>query len=320
MPIPSHRLMPRLPVGFAVLAAFLLPPGHAADGGPYALDPQVVNQGGQPAAGGSYQLTVSAIGGVVGGGSASAYAAAYGYAGQLAAGADDPPTGPRIIRLVAGSFSAREDGGSLRIGLERSGSTADAILVPYTFSGGDARPGVDVAGPLSGTAVFAAGSASAVITLALLDDGVVDGERRIDLSLAKPAGARLGTPSQATIAIADAGTGPIQAPRPRVVSEPRLWAVAGEAWTSEVEIDVRGIQVDRAATPTYDLRFSLAGAPAGMTVVKQGPSRAVLRWTAAGATGSHVRPVLVVRDAAGGGSDRQEMLIQIVAAPPDGSG
>lgn len=95
--------------------------------------------------------------------------------------------------------------------LTRVGDTSGALTVTYTV-GGSATPGVDFQ-PLSGTVTFAAGSATAVITVTAIDDAAVEGSETVTVTLTAGVGYTLGAPITATLTIADNDAPPV-APAP----------------------------------------------------------------------------------------------------------
>jgi autotransporter-associated beta strand protein len=107
-------------------------------------------------------------------------------------------------------------------------------------------------------------------------------------------------------------------PRPRIVSEATLWAVAGQPWTYDVRVAAGGLQPQLGLTVTYALSFALPGAPAGATIVPTGTSTARVTWNPAAGLGQHVRVTVVVTDTVSHTSDQQDILIYVIAAPSAG--
>jgi hypothetical protein len=106
--------------------------------------------------------------------------------------------------------------------------------------------------------------------------------------------------------------------RPRIVSEAPLWAVTGQPWTYQVVVDLRALRTSHAPNPVDSLSFALAGAPAGVVITKTGPATARVHWPAAAGTGSHHPVIITVTDAITGTSDRQEVMLYVVAVPSAG--
>ena len=98
----------------------------------------------------------------------------------------------------------------------RSGSTSGALTVNYTVSG-TASAGSDYTA-LAGSVTLASGSASATITVTPVDDTAVEGNETVTVTLSSNAAYSVGSPSSATITIADndgsAPTVSISAPDP----------------------------------------------------------------------------------------------------------
>jgi hypothetical protein len=107
--------------------------------------------------------------------------------GSLLATITNDDVAPSTLRLVT-TTSGREAGPVATVfTATRSGSLAAALAVPYTL-GGTATGGSDYTGATSGSFSFAAGAASASLTLATIDDGVHDPGETIVASLTPPAG------------------------------------------------------------------------------------------------------------------------------------
>ena len=111
--------------------------------------------------------------------------------------ADNEPT----VSLTATDPSAAEQGlDPATFTVTRTGSTASPLTVAYSV-GGSATPGADY-GALSGTVVISAGSATATIVVAPIDDAISESAESVTVGLA--AGAYLvGTPGSASAVIAD---------------------------------------------------------------------------------------------------------------------
>ena len=90
--------------------------------------------------------------------------------------------------------------------VSRTGSTAAALTVNYTV-GGTATAGADYTA-LSGNVVIPAGSASATITVTPVDDTVSEGDETVVVTLSSSASYNVGSPSAATVTIADDDAAP----------------------------------------------------------------------------------------------------------------
>jgi len=119
---------------------------------------------------------------------------------------DDTPTS--LVSVSASDAFASEspvDAGTFT--LTRSGSSSSlttALTVNYTVSG-TATTGVDFTA-LSGTATFAAGSATTTVVVTPLADGLVETPESVVLTLTPSAAYDLGAPASATVTIADSST------------------------------------------------------------------------------------------------------------------
>ncbi|PVV09881.1 MAG: hypothetical protein B6D77_09445 [gamma proteobacterium symbiont of Ctena orbiculata] len=111
-----------------------------------------------------------------------------------------PASGTLVFELDG--FSANEFDGSIRINVVRQGGSSGAVLVNYATSDGTAMAGSDYS-VASGTLSFAEGEISQGFDVMLADDADFEGSETINLSLSDPFGAVLGSPSSATITLAD---------------------------------------------------------------------------------------------------------------------
>jgi hypothetical protein len=90
--------------------------------------------------------------------------------------------------------------------LTRSGSTAAALTVNLGISG-SATAGTDYTA-IPATASFAAGSATAIVPVTIIDDLVTESSETVIISLASGTGYTIGTSSSATVTIADNDAAP----------------------------------------------------------------------------------------------------------------
>lgn len=120
--------------------------------------------------------------------------------------ADDDTATP-IVSLSANDPNASEPGsdtGSFTI--TRSGSTSAALTVNFSVSG-TATAGTDY-GALASPVTIPAGASSAVLTVTPLDDALVEGDETVVVTLANSVAYTVGSPSTATVTIADDDTLP----------------------------------------------------------------------------------------------------------------
>ncbi|WP_147071152.1 Calx-beta domain-containing protein, partial [Microcystis aeruginosa] len=85
--------------------------------------------------------------------------------------------------------------------LTRRGSTAAALIVNYSLSGTGTK-GSDYS-YLTGTVSFAAGSATALVTITPIDDTLAEGNETVIVTLAEGIGYSIGTTNTATVTIAE---------------------------------------------------------------------------------------------------------------------
>ena len=114
------------------------------------------------------------------------------------------PTLPAVSISATDAAAAEAGQDPGRFTVTRTGDTAAALTVQYT-RGGSATNGSDYAN-LATSVTIPAGAASAVITVTPVDDAVVEAAETVVLTLAGDASYVLGSPSTATVTIADNDT------------------------------------------------------------------------------------------------------------------
>ena len=99
-----------------------------------------------------------------------------------------------------------ESAGSASFSVTRSGGTAGAVSVNYATANGTAQAGIDYTA-VTNTLFWADGDAGPkLVTVPVLDRKLTQGSTNLLVSLSQPTGgAALGSPSQATLTIADNG-------------------------------------------------------------------------------------------------------------------
>ena len=106
------------------------------------------------------------------------------------------------MSIVATDATASEPGSDTgQFAVSRTSSTTAALTVNYSV-GGAATNGADYTA-LSGTVTIPAGSSSAAITVAPIDDSLVEGNETVVITLSSGSGYTVGTPTNATVTIAD---------------------------------------------------------------------------------------------------------------------
>jgi hypothetical protein len=116
--------------------------------------------------------------------------------------ADNDQAQPPTVTVAATDANAAEAGldrGTFTV--SRTGDTSSALTVNYTIAG-TAINGTDYQS-LSGSVSIPAGAASAVVTVTPIDDTTVEGNETVILTVSGNAAYTVGSPSGATITIAD---------------------------------------------------------------------------------------------------------------------
>jgi hypothetical protein len=228
--------------------------------------------------------------------------------GATVATTDGAPPVLDLIRPVSGqeidqadvSWSTTEDLAEGTVTYTRTGGSVDPTVHRTVLSTAELAAGLHDALPLDNAPNLVDGAAYTV-TLAGSDPagnpGVPESVQSVRFVRVKGTGMR----------------------RPAIVSDPPLESSTGERWTYDVEVDVSALHAVLAADEFYDLRFALAAAPAGAVIVKTGPTTARITWVASATEGAHRLVVIRVYDAQSKSSDRQEVLVHVVA-PTSGDG
>lgn len=127
------------------------------------------------------------------------------------AGGSDPAAG--VLQFEAASLDGFEQaGGKAQVLVTRSGGGKGSVSAVFTSSDGSARTGVDYV-PVTTVVRFNDGEQGArMVTIPILDNTTVDGDRTVQLALTQPMGcAALGAPPTSTLVIHDddARPGPV---------------------------------------------------------------------------------------------------------------
>jgi uncharacterized delta-60 repeat protein len=121
------------------------------------------------------------------------------------------------IQFAAAAYSAGEADVAAAVTLTRTGGVRGTVSVTLQAAGGTATPGVDYAGlPL--TVAFAEGETTKTVVLPLVNDGLVEGNETVLLTLTSSRGAAAGRPQAALLTIVDNG-GPAAVPAAEVSAQ-----------------------------------------------------------------------------------------------------
>ena len=100
------------------------------------------------------------------------------------------------------AYDVSEANGAAIVTVSRTGSTSGSATVDYMSSDGSALVGIDYSAT-AGTLVFADGVESQSFSVPIVDDGLVEGNETIVLTLSGGSGVILGAPSEALLTIND---------------------------------------------------------------------------------------------------------------------
>lgn len=109
---------------------------------------------------------------------------------------------PGLIQLDTSLVTISEDTGELNITFVRVDGSDGEASVGYSTADDTAIDGVDYVGQ-SGRLVFAAGETSATVTIPILEDLLVEGDKTFNIAIGEAEGAELGVPRTAVITIED---------------------------------------------------------------------------------------------------------------------
>ncbi len=142
------------------------------------------------------------------------------------------PTTPVVIITATDNMAAEEPGGDTgKFRISRTGSTIGALTVSYTIAtgAGQATNGVDFTPQLTGVATIASGQSFIDITITPVEDSLIEGAETLTLTLGDSGSYDVGTPSSATVTIADNAAG----------VQPFLGVAAGDADTNSAVLWTR---------------------------------------------------------------------------------
>jgi hypothetical protein len=115
---------------------------------------------------------------------------------------DTAPQETPVVTITAPDASAGEPSNNGYFTVSRTGATSSSLRVYYSTSGSTASSGADYAA-LPGYVDIPAGQYSASISVAVIDDGIVESSETVRLTISSNAAYAIGSPSYATVTITD---------------------------------------------------------------------------------------------------------------------
>ena len=110
---------------------------------------------------------------------------------------------PGSLSLSRSSYSVNEGDGAVRISVERTGGSDGDASVAFATSDASATVGLDYS-PANGTLNWGDGDTqNKTFDITIIDDGEIENEETLSVTLSAPAGAPLADPSSATVRIMD---------------------------------------------------------------------------------------------------------------------
>jgi hypothetical protein len=137
---------------------------------------------------------------------------------------DGTPVEKPVVTISATDASAAEPSNDGAFTISRTGATSSSLLVYYSTSGSTASSGADYKA-LPGYVYILSGQTSAVISVDVYDDSTVESSETVRLTLSSNTAYTIGSPSYATVTIADDDSAPVEKP---VVTIAAPDAYAGE--------------------------------------------------------------------------------------------
>ncbi len=111
--------------------------------------------------------------------------------------------GQATLQFATNIYYVAENAGSVRLTVQRTGDTSGVVSVDYASTNGTALAGSDYTA-VNGTLTFAAGETNQIITVPILNDGLVEAAyETFTVTLSNPTNAVLGTRAVATVRITD---------------------------------------------------------------------------------------------------------------------
>ncbi|MBW3539809.1 MAG: hypothetical protein KY476_06025 [Planctomycetes bacterium] len=159
--------------------------------------------------------------------------------------ADDPLDSGPVVTVAAAANASESGPTSGEFTFNRTGDVSAGLTVPYNVFG-DAEAGNDYTA-LSGTVTFLAGSSTAMVPLAPIDDGDAEIDEAVNLVLAEGAAYDIGGASEATVTISD--------------NEQLVWIEASDPDAAEATLDPGEFTVHRLG-PTnlaVDVFYTVSG-------------------------------------------------------------
>ncbi len=112
------------------------------------------------------------------------------------------PPPATVVQFITDVYGRNENAGDASLTVTRSGNTSNACSVNWSVTGGSATAVADYS-PASGTLNFAAFETFKNISLLIVDDGIVESNETVNLTLSGAVNATIGFPSNAVLTIFD---------------------------------------------------------------------------------------------------------------------
>jgi len=114
--------------------------------------------------------------------------------------------GQSTIQFTASSYTVAESVGVATLMVQRTGDTNAEASVDYACTNGTATAGLDYTAT-NGTLTFLAGETNQIITVPILNDGLVEALETFTVTLSNPTNAILGSPTTTVVRITDNDVG-----------------------------------------------------------------------------------------------------------------
>jgi hypothetical protein len=112
------------------------------------------------------------------------------------------------VHFSTNAYSVDEDAGTAMIAVVLSQPSGREVSIDYATSPGSAAPGVDY-NSVSDTLIFAPGETNKAFQIPIINDGLDEPNKTVNLALSSPVNATLDTPKNAVLTIVDASPSPV---------------------------------------------------------------------------------------------------------------
>ena len=159
---------------------------------------------------------------------------------------------PGVLSLSQATYQVSEAGGAATITVNRTQGTSGLVSADYTIVGTTATAGLDFIAS-AGTLLFQDGQTTQTLTIPILQDTLVEGSEKVQITLSNPVDAGLVTPTSAVLTILDDENG-VQYLEP-------TFTMREDGLTATITVERFGTDLSAPATVKYAASDGTAVAP-----------------------------------------------------------